>query len=91
MVSSSWRRTSDGINLKVTVPANSQAKVSIPTLGLQRITVDECGEIIWKQGAYSGNVRGITGGNRSDRYLTFDVGSGQYNFRLGGITPKGTE
>ena len=52
MVSSSWNRTGDSISLDVTIPVNSEAKVSVPKLGLQDVVVEEGGKVVWRNGSY---------------------------------------
>ena len=42
----------------------------------------EGGKIVWKSGSYVGGVAGITGGRRKGDYVSFDVGSGAYRFKL---------
>ena len=91
MVSSGWKRTDDSVALDVSVPVNSEAKVSVPKAGLQGVTVEEGGEVIWRNGSYVSGVAGITGGSEGAEYVTFDVGSGSYSFKLIGARnlPKG--
>lgn len=84
IVSSSWERTSDSLTLKVIIPVNSQAKVSVPKMGLGNIVVGESGKHIWKDGSYVDGVAEIVDGNESDDYVKFDVGSGSYVFQLTG-------
>jgi len=79
MVSSSWKRNDDSFTLKVTLPVSSQAKVSVPKMGLKNVTISEGGETIWKDNLYVGGVAGITNGSESNDYVTFDVGSGSYS------------
>lgn len=83
-MSSSWERTSDSLTLKVIIPVNSQAKVSVPKMGLGNIVVGESGKHIWKDGSYVDGVAEIVDGNESDDYVKFDVGSGSYVFQLTG-------
>jgi len=83
-VSSSWEKTNDSLTLEVTIPVNSQAKVSVPKMGLENIAIEEGGNPIWKDGSYVGSVAGIADGSESDDYVTFDVGSGAYVFQLTG-------
>ena len=84
IISSSWERTSDSLTLEVTIPVNSQAKVSVPKMGLENIVIAESGNPIWKDGSYIGSAAGIADGSESDDYVTFDVGSGSYVFQLTG-------
>lgn len=88
MTSSNWVKDDNGLHLDVTIPVNSQAKVSVPRIGLENVTIKESGETIWENGSYIGDVAGITGGSEDDRYVTFDVGSGSYSFEIQSATPR---
>ena len=44
--------------------------------------VEENNEIIWKEGSYVDGVNGISGGAETRDYVTFDIGSGFYEFRI---------
>ena len=84
VVSSSWKKTGDSLALDVTIPVNSKAKVSVPTIGLKNVAVKESGKLIWKAGKFIEGASGITAGSESGDYVTFDVGSGSYVFRIAG-------
>jgi alpha-L-rhamnosidase len=83
LVSSSWRKEKDSLSLDVVVPVNSQAKVSVPVLGWKDPLVRETGTVIYEHGSYVHGVTGIAPGTREDNYVTFEVGSGSYSFRIG--------
>jgi hypothetical protein len=51
---------------------------------LTGITVEENGRVVWENGKYVTGVPGITGAVAEDNGIAFDVGSGEYNFRLRG-------
>ncbi|MBC8231933.1 family 78 glycoside hydrolase catalytic domain [bacterium] len=87
IVSSSWQKMDSSLTLEVSIPVNSRAKVSVPKIGLENVIVEEGGKTIWKDGSYVSGVAGIADGSDSPGYVTFDVGSGSYLFRLSG-TPK---
>ena len=87
-VSSSWRRKNNSLILKVTIPVNCRAEVSVPKIGLENVTVKESGKIVWKDGKYVGGIEGIDGGRESTEYVTFDVGSGTYTFELSGTRTR---
>lgn len=87
-VKSSWTRDGNELCLDVTIPPNSQAKVSVLKMGLESVTITESEKKIWEDGSYTGDVIGITGGIESDKYVTFDVGSGSYSFKLSGMPKK---
>ncbi len=84
MVSSSWKKTDNSLTLEASIPVNSRAKVSVPKIGLENVIVEEGGKTIWKDGSYVSGVVGITDGSESTDYVTFDVGSGFYSFKLKG-------
>jgi len=84
IVSTSWKRTDNSLTLEVAIPVNSRAKVSVPKIGLQNVTVTESDKPVWKNNRYSAGVVGITAGTEMDDYVIFDVGSGSYSFRLTG-------
>ena len=84
LVSSSWKKTEDSVTLKVTIPVNSEAKVSVPKIGLKRVMITESDKPVWKNHRYVKTVSGITAGTETDDYVTFDAGSGNYTFRLNG-------
>jgi len=82
--SSNWKRTDDSLILQVAIPVNSEAKVSVPKIGLRNIEVTESNKTIWKNGKFIQGAFGITNGTETAEYVTFDVGSGSYRFRLKG-------
>ncbi len=84
IISSSWKRTKDSFVLEIEIPVNSTAKVSLPTLGLDEFTITEGGKGIWKNDFYINGVEGITDARRDTNWITFDVGSGNYRFKLKG-------
>jgi len=86
LVSSNWEKGIDSLTLNTTLPVNSQAKVSIPKMGLKNIRIRENGKIVWENNLYFKGVKGITNGNENDKYITFDVKSGSYSFKMSGIT-----
>ena len=84
-VESSWARDGDGIMLKVNVPVGAGAHVMVPKPGeLTGITVEENGRVVWEDGEYVPGDAGISGAASEDNAIAFDVGSGQYSFRLRG-------
>lgn len=56
--------------------------MSVPSLGLQDATITEGGKVVWKDGIYVKGVDGITAGKQEAGYYTFDVGSGEYGFKV---------
>jgi alpha-L-rhamnosidase len=82
IVSSSWKKTGQSLVLDVTIPCNATGKVSVPALSLKNATITEGGKAVWKNGAYVKGVVGITSGKQEAGYYTFDVGSGDYGFKV---------
>ncbi len=70
--------------LEIEIPVNSMAKVSVPTLGLNECAITEGGKAIWKNDSYIDGVAGGNGAGRDVDWVTFDIGSGRYCFRLCG-------
>ena len=83
-VSSSWKRDAQSLTLDVTIPVNCRAKVRVPKMGFEGITIAERGEVVWVDGALVGGVQGIAGSSESATEVTFEVGSGLYRFQLSG-------
>jgi alpha-L-rhamnosidase len=84
IISSSWKRTDDSLTLKVTIPVNSQAKISVPKIGLNNVNITESGKTIYKNGKLIKRVPGITTAANTKDYVTFETGSGSYRFVLNG-------
>ena len=80
VVSSSWKKNADGFTLEVTIPVNSTAKVRIPTMGLDNIAVTESDATVWKEGKFVKSSPGVTGASQTQEYITFNLGSGSYEF-----------
>ncbi len=84
MVSSSWKRTDDSLAMEVAIPVNSQARISVPKIGLRNIIVTESGKAVWQKGKFLREVEGIISASESKEYITFTTGSGSYSFRISG-------
>ena len=83
-ISSHWRRTDHSFSLEVTIPVNSTARISLPTLGLKNVSVNENGTTIWQDNAYLAGCDGITSAHARASFIDVDIGSGTYNFELTG-------
>ena len=81
-VSSQWCKKDNSINLKVRIPVNGTAEVSVPKIGLKDVTVAEGGKTVYTGGGFIEGVSGITGAVETDDYVTFKTGSGSYHFVL---------
>jgi len=67
-VSSSWTRQDRSLVLNVTLPFNSQTKVHIPKMGLEKVMVKEGKKTIWENGSYIGDATGIRSGSEDEEY-----------------------
>lgn len=79
-----WKREKNAITLKATIPANARARISVPKIGLDDITIEESGHVVWEKGACLGATGGITAGSEEPDNVNFDTGSGSYHFVLRG-------
>jgi alpha-L-rhamnosidase len=83
-VASSWKREGDTIEMNVMIPPNSTARISIPKAGLSGpFIVKESGKTVWENHKFQ-QVRGIKSADENSDYITFEAGSGNYNFELSG-------
>jgi alpha-L-rhamnosidase len=83
-IESSWKHNSDLFQLKVVIPANSDALVSIPLLNFKNINVMESGKKVWENGVFVAGNPGIINATLHEGYLTITIGSGIYNFKMTG-------
>ena len=83
-VSSHWRRTDHSFSLEVTIPVNSTARISLPTLGLSNVSISENGNTIWQNNAYLPGREGIKSARTRPDYIDVEIGSGTYHFELTG-------
>ena len=84
LVAVDWKKGSKSFSMRVTIPANTTARVSVPKLGLKKIAVTESRKPVWKAGKFVAGAPGIAAGSEAQNYITFDVGSGFYVFQLTG-------
>jgi len=82
LTSSKWQRNSTSFKLEITVPANSQAEVSLPTLGWASVSVTEGRQTIWDGESFVTGIPGIHAAHREEGYVSFQVGSGSYEFEI---------
>ena len=78
------KRSDVSFALDVSVPVNACARVSLPTLGLEQVSVSEGGEAVWQGGAFRAGPDGITAARARAGYIDLEVGSGAYQFLLTG-------
>jgi len=85
VISSSWKRTNESFVLEVEIPVNSTARVSVPTFACEKCVITESGQTVWQNASYVSGVAGINAADRDVDWVTFDVGSGSYRFKLSGM------
>lgn len=94
VVISNWTRREDRYNLNVTIPANSTAKVYVPTFGLTNVNISEGENLLWNNGEVAGTTDGISYDGiygtypSCNNYVVFNVGSGSYSFEVWAISTK---
>ena len=81
-VESGWQNRSGLFRLRVVIPANSDASISIPLLDFENISVTENGNPVWVNRAFVEGVPGITDASIGKEFITFSTGSGRYDFIL---------
>jgi alpha-L-rhamnosidase len=79
-----WEKGDTSFQMKVMVPNNTAARISLPKIGLSDIQVRELETVVWSNGSYVKGNAGISGATESEDYITFEIGSGYYVFRLTG-------
>ncbi len=85
LVSCSWVQKQGKVVMNVVIPPNSNAKVVVPKLiNMTTIAVREGDHAVWSKGAFVPGDPGVTGASAEPQGITFDVGSGHYQFRLTG-------
>ena len=82
VISVDWRRVSKGLNLKLVVPANVRAKLSLPTLGIEQPTIKESGLTAWDKERVVLGIAGMQTGYRERQYVTLELGNGRYAFTV---------
>jgi alpha-L-rhamnosidase len=78
-IESEWQHKEGSLLLKVNIPANSTAIISIPVKNA-KVSVTESGKKIWENDKFIPGAEGITDGSFDDNHLTFKTGSGKYEF-----------
>lgn len=81
-IRSAWRREGDALRLDITIPANTTARVCVPTLGRANATVTEGGKPVAAGRASATAVPGIRFVEATTGAAVFDIAAGQYAFRV---------
>lgn len=84
-VSSSWTHLPGATTLKVAIPVGADARVVIPKpLEMSDSVIEENGRVVWEKGHFVSGDPGVTNAAAQGNDFVFDVGSGDYSFRLTG-------
>ena len=82
LIFSRWKRTENAFVLDVKIPVNCQAKVSVSTLGWNKVRIEESGSPVWENNSYIEGVDGISEASEEEEYVALTIGSGSYSFRM---------
>jgi len=67
------------------VPVNATASVSVPKADeMTEITIREGDRTVWEKGHFVEGTPGVAAGKLDGKRVVFEVGSGQYVFRVTG-------
>jgi len=83
-VRSEWKRTDESIELKVTVPLNSEAEITLPKKNLKDVVLKENSIQIYTTGHFLTGLEGIKMVDETESALIIQVGSGHYQFEISG-------
>ena len=77
--------------MKVTLPAGVRGRVTVPTLNLPAFRIDENGAPVWRHGSTRAprpwQVEGVGAAAADADGVTFELGSGDYSFRVSRLEP----
>jgi alpha-L-rhamnosidase len=79
-----WRKVAGGLDFRVTVPTNTRAQVSVPTLALVDCKITEGGMGLWQNETYQPGIAGIRAARRAGEAVILEAGGGRYFFRVRG-------
>jgi alpha-L-rhamnosidase len=83
-IESIWKHESDLFELKVVIPANSDALISIPLLNFKNISVTENGKKVWENGVFVTGDPGLINASINEDCLIVSTGSGTFDFKVTG-------
>ena len=85
---SDWHLSDDNFSLTVALPPGVTGEITLPLqeLGWEEIVVEEGERTIWENGSFQEGAEGVTGGKKEESQLIFQLGSGEYHFRLSPVS-----
>jgi alpha-L-rhamnosidase len=84
-IACAWQLKSNSFCLQVKVPANTEARIFVPTFGKERFKITEGGRTMVEDGQYAGSVRGITFIGMEGDFAGFRSGAGEYSLVAQGV------
>ncbi|MES2922772.1 MAG: family 78 glycoside hydrolase catalytic domain [Verrucomicrobiota bacterium] len=84
---SHWTLAGTDFTLNVTIPPGSTGRVCVPTFGTPAVVVREGGTVIWENNTPAGTTASLTFAASEPGYLSWNVGSGTYQFTSTIIQP----
>lgn len=82
---SHWRLDNGDLHMDVRIPANTSARILVPTFGGSEYTVSESGTRLVKTGRHVGSTDGITFVGMEGDWVTFRAGAGQFALVAHGV------
>ncbi len=80
MIQSRWQIKNGQLTMNVSIPANTTARVHIPTLHKPWSSITENGNLLLKKGQPIGESAEIRLVDKNDSVTVFEIGSGNYSF-----------
>jgi alpha-L-rhamnosidase len=80
-IEASWEKSASGITLKVTIPANASAKISVPVAAGSNTKIYEGDTLIFEGGRAASSVPGLMVMGAEGNYVDLTVGAGTWIFR----------
>jgi len=84
-IGSAWELRDGHLHMQVTIPANTRARIFVPTFGKSRFRITEGGRPIVENGQRSGSIKGITFVGMEGEFAVFRAGAGQYRLVAYGV------
>lgn len=82
LVRADWWRNAEYLWYNVSVPGNTKALLSIPTMGLSDVVVKEGPHTIWQKETFQPGPEGIASAEHIGESITLHLGPGEYRFML---------
>jgi len=86
LISVEWIKEDLTFDLKVTIPAGTDADIELPMprSGLNNVRITESGRTVWQSNAYVPGTPGLSGALAKPESVVLHAGSGSYKFLVAG-------